>query len=1187
MTKAEILKKEGLTEDQFYKLYPTREAYLMKCGGNMAQLGQQIPAPVDYGYALLMQEGGVPSYNFPALMDPDVTDSMIYEQHFKNRYNNNPSAINEHEKFKKYGVSLDAGRETYIAANMWRNAYDDAVKQQNLDKQKQLIKNGIETGIINYNQKAFPGQPLKQLGGECPECEEAKNGKWIQEDISIKQLGGMPKAQVGTSIDSLRHQAGNMFDYEAKKGCYDEKTGKAIPCDNFGYNESQLPWNQIPTNWKKPTSKLEAINLYMQETAPKLKYWNSAMEKGEAGDFFSNTGRDPRVYQLDQYLKSIGQSGIPNRTLYNVDTKTPEWTPELQKSLDEQWNKYSPAINKLPENERRILMNKGRDFYYQNIDKVNGKPNPAYPATWGPRIWESVNEYKHGGSLPHAQNGLQPGLDLGYHPNFSQSPYAKPFNQDQLKTYRENLVKEKPELYNALKDSPIGVTEPPIETDYTPEMIAASFIPAANFAGKFSGLKNFAADALTGTMRSPSSYTHNLDKDLSKNIVGGWDITEQSSGITGKELRKIVDTQLDYLDSPEYLAKRSKNTGESIENIKKDIELYKTNLNKGHINFEEFNSNIRGSQLDSRININTTNADKSLIENTIHHEINHALSPIYEGTRSLFGWTLPGQNSVKKYKNFPLLDMGKDRSLVFPDYKYQMKPWEQQVRLNKLKLYMQDNYGKKMGTDFDDYDLAALLTDHNTGYMGKTKKYIDGQAFMQRAANVFKPSEQFPNFTDALKYSLNNSWGLTPIVVGTAISANSNKKSGGQMNNLFPMQMVMDYDCPECEKLMAKDGKWIQNAHLEKGRCTPGSPNYDCPKGSPQWNLAQTFKKHHGFHKKQDGGDIIPDTQYSSQPKHEITNKTIPGQDSSDFFKTRQLQLTDFLHKSAQPAFQSDIMKSAHGEFMSQFQPQMQTGMPAAQDGSQIQAWQNWYANQPLPPTQQFQDMNQPIDLYGQSDMNNYTGSNSYQAPRNLPVFQNTFTRNLTPNFPNNKLNTGSPQPNPNMVSQPVTQTPFSRDMTPDFPKNQLNSSNQTLDKYMNPGLTTDYYQNQKNKTAQAGTKGMTGNFDWMGLVNMINTGVGTMAQQGEFRKEEAWRRAHRPKPEDWSAIFQSNRGDYTDGARFSGSNFRPNQTQYGMYGPIAKSGGQMNYREGDEVEMDEETMREFLANGGQIEMLM
>jgi hypothetical protein len=47
----------------------------------------------------------------------------------------------------------------------------------------------------------------------------------------------------------------------------------------------------------------------------------------------------------------------------------------------------------------------------------------------------------------------------------------------------------------------------------------------------------------------------------------------------------------------------------------------------------------------------------------------------------------------------------------------------------------------------------------------------------------------------------------------------------------------------EGEGKSAAKKKWIPK-DLEEGRCTPGSPNYDCPKGSPQYNLAQTFKKH-------------------------------------------------------------------------------------------------------------------------------------------------------------------------------------------------------------------------------------------------------------------------------------------------------------------------------------------------------
>ncbi len=50
---------------------------------------------------------------------------------------------------------------------------------------------------------------------------------------------------------------------------------------------------------------------------------------------------------------------------------------------------------------------------------------------------------------------------------------------------------------------------------------------------------------------------------------------------------------------------------------------------------------------------------------------------------------------------------------------------------------------------------------------------------------------------------------------------------------------------------MAK-AKWIPS-NLKKGRCAnPGDAK--CPKGSPQYNLAMTFKKHHGFHSKKKGG---------------------------------------------------------------------------------------------------------------------------------------------------------------------------------------------------------------------------------------------------------------------------------------------------------------------------------------------
>jgi hypothetical protein len=42
---------------------------------------------------------------------------------------------------------------------------------------------------------------------------------------------------------------------------------------------------------------------------------------------------------------------------------------------------------------------------------------------------------------------------------------------------------------------------------------------------------------------------------------------------------------------------------------------------------------------------------------------------------------------------------------------------------------------------------------------------------------------------------------------------------------------------------------WIQGAIKHPGRCK-NMGSKECPVGSPQYNLAKTLKKHHGFTKK-------------------------------------------------------------------------------------------------------------------------------------------------------------------------------------------------------------------------------------------------------------------------------------------------------------------------------------------------
>ena len=221
--------------------------------------------------------------------------------------------------------------------------------------------------------------------------------------------GGLPKGQIGlqTASDSLNYQLNKIADYEYARG---SDMGTGLP--NYGNKRLNNP------------TKQQAVDWITQNVVPKVSpYFTSPTEQAEATDFLYNTGRDPRIYMLDQYLQSIGQSGLPNRGSFNLDTTKPEhasaWKTK-KAELDKLWKQHEKNINTLSENDRRILLNKGRDFYYRNINvKPDGSPSDAYDNTWYGRIW-NTNDYApfdknnpkftpkkkaYGGYLPKAQNG--------------------------------------------------------------------------------------------------------------------------------------------------------------------------------------------------------------------------------------------------------------------------------------------------------------------------------------------------------------------------------------------------------------------------------------------------------------------------------------------------------------------------------------------------------------------------------------------------------------------------------------------------------------------------------------------------------------------------------------------------------------------------------------------------------------
>lgn len=157
-----------------------------------------------------------------------------------------------------------------------------------------------------------------------------------------------------------------------------------------------------------------------------------------------------------------------------------------------------------------------------------------------------------------------------------------------------------------------------------------------------------------------------------------------------------------------------------------------------------------------------------------------------------------------------------------------MTDWEKPSQFNP---YIGVNYNGKIGT----VGVSAY-----PGYVGAsfTKTFEEGGETMKHKKIIPMPPHVF--YVDGVPQ---NPW------------TNPYMQMGGVPDMDFDGDSDYDVDNDYMKKGGAKH--WIQGAVKHPGRCTPGSPNYDCPKGSPQWRLAQTFKKHHGFH--QDGGDVEGD----------------------------------------------------------------------------------------------------------------------------------------------------------------------------------------------------------------------------------------------------------------------------------------------------------------------------------------
>ena len=129
---------------------------------------------------------------------------------------------------------------------------------------------------------------------------------------------------------------------------------------------------------------------------------------------------------------------------------------------------------------------------------------------------------------------------------------------------------------------------------------------------------------------------------------------------------------------------------------------------------------------------------------------------------------------------------------------------------------------------------------------------------------------------------------------------------------------------------------------------------------------------------------------------------------------------------------------------------------------------------------------------------------------------------------------------------------------------------------YMPDEYTVDY--KAKNK--------WSGNNE--GAINTVNAGVrGVAGMIDRFKNKDKETKMYENLTADnlYASDPSLDRGTYSVTGSDYGLLDSPNQGQT-WSGRSAKYGGDSNYSEGDEVEMTEEELQEFLANGGQVEYL-
>jgi hypothetical protein len=329
--------------------------------------------------------------------------------------------------------------------------------------------------------------------------------------------GFIPMAQKGyqTSKDSVAHQANKILKYEQLRG---------------GPGGIPLPQYADP----------QYMDMLMNKVYPEVKKImpkSSAMEIGEAMDFIFNAGwdkannkitKDPRAFALQEYYRQYDPSKLDKDGKWSGRKNAPY-------SFDQE---YANTIGKLPENQRRLLMNKGRDWYYKNINNpAPGVPSSDYNDTWYGRIW-NTNDYN-----PFNPNNPK------FTPKKQMGGYVYPVNYVPQAQDGEIIPSDLPDPVNGIIYNPEGE-----RTYYDSRLDRIVLTPSSNFSPRQSVINH--------------EKFHKYQFD---NLGSNYEITHQGA-VPLFNKPSMVSTDEEYY---KFHNRKGREAQQDIENVKSNYPEFK------------------------------------------------------------------------------------------------------------------------------------------------------------------------------------------------------------------------------------------------------------------------------------------------------------------------------------------------------------------------------------------------------------------------------------------------------------------------------------------------------------------------------------------------------------------------------------------------------------------------------------